>query len=370
MLIDDQLEPGPMVPNIPDLGVSAPFIASTTESRFPMYFTPWFLNFVSAASNSYECHEVLRSDSTTVSGFFPMSCRTHHDLRLVINGMPWFGSLSGVLLDRRASQHARESLLCAVKERVETSGATFATFNLAPDEMPFLSRYLQILKPAYLVPRRTQVTSLPFMGEGLEERLMGLFHPKARNAVRKGLSVGFEIERSNAQSDWEKLFLIHSQNMAALGGRAKRMRDFELLRTVAPEGSLTLTKAKLGEKTVALLLLVRVGNTLEYITPTIDSEYRSTQALSALIWTEMLQASLDGFEYWNWGGTGWSQQSLHRFKLRLGGRQENYVTLVLRSPEGRGLEKKLGDNLPPDLADFFVYPTGELKAMSASLDDD
>jgi len=198
---------------------------------------------------------------------------------------------------------------------------------------------------------------------------MATFHTKTRNAVRKGLSAGLVIERCNAQSDWERLLWIHTENMAVLGGRAKTLQDFHQLRANAPKQSLILTRARLGGQTVASLLLIRVGNTIEYITPAVDARHRSTQALSALIWTEMLQAIHDGVTFWNWGGTGWNQDSLYRFKSRLGGRQENYVTLVMRSPEGRAIEQKLGGQLPPDAGNLFVFPTGELKATSVGVEN-
>ena len=58
------------------------------------------------------------------------------------------------------------------------------------------------------------------------------------------------------------------------------------------------------------------NKTVEYFTPVVKVEYKNTQVLSKIIFEAMIEASSKGFKTWNWGGTWFSQNSVHRFKKR------------------------------------------------------
>lgn len=330
---------------------------------FPLYFTSWFQDFTVEVSGSRPGHHYLASSDGTDMAMMPMATKWSDELGLVANSMPWFGSLGGVLTAPEDADSSRILLLRQAESWFRDNDVAFASINLTPEEMRFLPVYQEILKPQVVHRRRAQVTALPEAGEEVEERLMRVFHPKARNAVRKGLAQGFRIERCDSEEAWSSLVRIHSENMELLGGRAKSTETYRLLRKHAPQASVSLTLAKLGERVVAALLLLRVGRTIEYITPAVDPAYRETQALSALIWTEMLSGVIDGALIWNWGGTGWGQSSLHRFKERLGGVTTDYVTIVVCSDQGLRSLPRIENSLPAEVQDYFLYPFSRVRPI-------
>jgi hypothetical protein len=335
------------------------------QLRFPLYFTSWFLDFATTVSQGTPVHQYLVQGTDRNMAMLPLAAKETAELGLVANGMPWFGSLGGVLLADQAPQDCRGRLLQGVASWLDSASVGFASINVTPDEMPYLAEYEEILRPNVVYSRRTQVTSLPPRGPRAAERLMAIFHPKARNAVRKGLAVGLTIERSDDDEAWQALVHLHEKGMLILGGRAKTTKTFDLLRSFAPSESIILTRAVLDGQTIAALLLCKVGGSLEYITPAVDANYRHTQALSALIWSEMLRGIDDGMQTWNWGGTGWEQDSLFRFKSRLGGHTVPYATLSRYSDNALNKLRAIGPVLPATLLDYYLYPFSKLSATNA-----
>ncbi|MFM6007618.1 MAG: GNAT family N-acetyltransferase, partial [Sphaerospermopsis kisseleviana] len=66
--------------------------------------------------------------------------------------------------------------------------------------------------------------------------------------------------------------------------------------------------AHLNGDTISALLLFYAGEAVEYYTPVIVEKYRDKQALSLIIYTAMIDASINGYKHWNWGGTWTTQQ--------------------------------------------------------------
>lgn len=336
------------------------------RTAFPLYFTSWFLDFTVEVSNSEVAHQYLDEQGGSHRAMLPMATKFHPEVGRVANSMPWYGSLGGVALATGEPDSTRAELLQQVKSWQRENDVTYAAVNLTPDEMPFIQIYKDVLKPDVVHRRRAQVTRLPRISRDIKEDLMAVLHPKARNAVRKGLSQGLTIERTDSAEAWQALARIHGENLTKLGGRPKPLETFHLLRKYAPAHALSLTQARLGEAIVASLLLLRVGRTIEYLTPAVDVNYRSSQALSALIWTEMLQGAREGIRRWNWGGTGWNQSSLHRFKERMGGITHNYATLVMCSEVGILSLPSISGGLPSGLQDYFLFPFPAMSPVAGS----
>ena len=326
---------------------------------FPMYFTSWFTAFAcDVAGGTRLERSVLGSDGPVAT--MVLSGRDDDQVGRVLNSLPWFGSYGGVGLLPGAPASARTEVLSEVRALIEDPTVGFTAINLVPSEMPHLTEYLDLLSPRMVVPRRTQVTTLPRGPAGLEESLMSLFHPKARNAIRKGLGQGFRIDLQDTDEAWAALEALHAANMARIGGRAKSAHALGTLRKHVPPENRRLAVALSEHGPVAALLTARVGGTVEYLVPAVDEDSRTTQALSALIWHEMLAASATGARWWNWGGTGWQQESLLRFKSRLGGTVVEYATLVSCTDHALQVLRNLDGQLPAGLLDYYLYPFSHL----------
>ena len=55
------------------------------------------------------------------------------------------------------------------------------------------------------------------LSETTESELMGSFHYKTRNAVRKGYKGGFSVDQGGSDAAWEFLIATHTENMVSMG---------------------------------------------------------------------------------------------------------------------------------------------------------
>lgn len=333
--------------------------AMARTQPFPMYFTSWFTDFACDVAGGTRIERSVSGGDGPLATMV-LASRDDDQFGRVLNSLPWFGSYGGVALAPEAPARARTQVLDGVRPLIEDPSVGFTAINLVPSEMAHISEYVQVLSPRKLVPRRTQVTTLPTGRAALEESLMSRFHPKARNAIRKGLGQGFRVDVEDTDEAWAALAALHAASMARIGGRAKSTETLRRLREYVPPGNRRLAVAHSQGGAVAALLTTRVGSTVEYLVPTVHAEFRATQALSALIWHEMLEASATGARWWNWGGTGWQQETLLSFKSRLGGTVVEYATLVWCTDQALRILRDLDGKLPSRLLDYYLYPFPEL----------
>ena len=116
--------------------------------------------------------------------------------------------------------------------------------------------------------------------------------------------------------------------------------------------------AKKEGKKIAALLLFYYNKTVEYFTPVIESEYRSLQPMSVLIYQAMIDASIKGFKYWNWGGTWKSQEGVFRFKNRWNTKNIEYKYYIRIN--NKKIYQSSKSELLSEYPDFFVLPFDKL----------
>jgi lipid II:glycine glycyltransferase (peptidoglycan interpeptide bridge formation enzyme) len=118
---------------------------------------------------------------------------------------------------------------------------------------------------------------------------------------------------------------VHEENMREIGGLAKSRNFFGALpQYFRPGQDYRLYVASLGGEPVAAIVVFFYNQTVEYYTPVVRKEYRDSQALSAVIFRAMCDASAAGYAWWNWGGTWLSQEGVYRFKSRWGTKDMPY----------------------------------------------
>ncbi|MBF0165919.1 MAG: GNAT family N-acetyltransferase, partial [Magnetococcales bacterium] len=229
--------------------------------------------------------------------------------------------------------------------------ATLIASPLDPDHDQLKS----LLQPDFIDSRRGLITPLPEAGEDDESALMERFHGKSRNMVRKALQGGFRLDREESPENWAFLERTHRDNMNALGAACHPPAYFEALRLpLEPKLERRLLIACLDDQPVAGLLLYLFGKTVEYAIPVIEASHRGGQPLTFLIWHAMLEAIDEGYRLWNWGGTGWSQESLYRFKKRLGAVDHPYYYFTHLFD--RSLLTRDRGELMRNYPYFFAYP--------------
>jgi lipid II:glycine glycyltransferase (peptidoglycan interpeptide bridge formation enzyme) len=197
-----------------------------------------------------------------------------------------------------------------------------------------------------------QFTEIAFQSDH-ENKLMESFHYKTRNMIRKSQKQDIEVVVDNSQVEFIRQ--THIQNLKAIGGRAKNNEFFRLFPIHFKEGTdYKIYIAKENGIPIAGLLLFYYKNTVEYYSPVIVEEHRERQPLSLLIFQAMKDASENGFELWNWGGTWASQDGVYRFKKRWGTKDINYYYYTQINNEQ--IYSSTKDLLLSEYADVFVLP--------------
>lgn len=271
----------------------------------------------------------------------------------VANSLPFFGSNGGIVA---SSNRVFEQLLEEF-EFLICSKAYVATTLI---ENPLLGFSYSKFLPDFVDYRIGQFTFLDSACSS-PEGLMRKIHHKTRNMVRKGQSFNFIIEEDiEAISD---LATIHSENMRLIGGSPKTARFFDLMKTTFIGGSdFKIFVARQNNVIICALLIFYYNQTAEYFTPAVHEDFRSSQALSAVIFHAMLDAAARGFSIWNWGGTWASQNGVHQFKKRWGTTDLNYNYYTRLND--RSLLHLHRDRLLSAYPGFFTLPFEALNRTS------
>jgi Acetyltransferase (GNAT) domain len=341
----------------PELEPAYETLVASDEAAM-VYGTLPFRRFLAdAAGGDPEYLVATRGDS--VVGALPVFRRSDPALGTVVNSLPWYGSHGGCIIAPGEGRDVRAALLRTLAGSLP-SDLVAATVVLTPTETAVAETYDSELSGTTRDTRIGQMTPLPEGGSDLEERLARTLRQKTRNLVRKALAQGFERVCSNELWAWEYLVDLHTRNLEAIGGKAKPRAHFEALRRELPPEWLRLSVARLGGRPVAALLLVRYARTVEYFTPAVEHDARSSQPLSFLIWHELVDAVGDGYRVWNWGGTWESQRSLHHFKQGWGAVDHRYDYVIRTSPESLTLLRADPPTFAAAFPFYYLYPFDRL----------
>ena len=293
-------------------------------------------------------------------GALPAFLACHEELGNVLNSLPFFGSNGGVVVSpdaddplqvKRELMHAFDEL--AREQRVVSS--TIISNPLHPDP-DFYERF----SAATLHDDRIgQITQLPNLEpkETLGERLLGQFHRKTRNHIRKAEKSGLSIERTGSKTAFDVLEKLHRAGMEAIGGRAKSTQVFDSLHGELAFGDdYTLYLAERDGRVAAALLVLFFHRTADYFVPATDVEYRVFQPMSLLVFEAMQDAIRRGCRYWNWGGTWLSQKGVYDFKSRWGTTDYPYRYYVREYDGANRLRRCSAQRLLAEYPNFYVLP--------------
>ena len=318
-----------------------------------VYTTSHYIRVVAAETRS-EARWITVSDENGMRAAIPILVRPGA-LGPVVNSLAYYGSNGGILCDG-AEDEARRAAADAFVAHCEDVGAVSSTLITNPllKDDDFYRAYLR----HDLVDHRIgQFTVFPV--DRRAETLMDMFEdPRPRN-IRKAERSGIDVAVSQSANDIAFLHDTHQQNLEAIGGLPKRREFFDMLAATLPESAWRIYVAHLGGNRVAALLLLYHNGTVEYFTPCIREEHRSSQALPLLIYRAMLDAMREGYSRWNWGGTWLSQDGVYAFKKKWGTTDipYHYFTRLL----DRSLLKSTRAQLLAEYAGFFVLPFSALE---------
>jgi hypothetical protein len=277
-------------------------------------------------------------------------------LGTVFNSLPYYGSNGGLVGEDPA---ARSELCAEYRKLVQAPGTASSTLI----ENPLTPGGEDVLAHDLMDERIGQMTPLPASGDE-KAALMQSFHNKTRNMLRKAEKLGVEVGVDNNYMSF--LVEVHEENMREISGLAKSRNFFEALpQYFRPGLDYRLYVASLGGEPVAAVLVFFYNKTAEYYTPVVRKEHRGSQALSAAIFRAMCDASVQGYKWWNWGGTWLSQEGVYRFKSRWGTQDlpYRYFTNVNNSAILKASPAELLSWYPS----FFTVPFSALSAREDCL---
>lgn len=240
----------------------------------------------------------------------------------VINSMPWFGSNPGIIINEKGFYKGE------IGNRLLNTFWYFANNNCISSTYIThpMNNFLYSFNNAIIDQRIGCITYLPEENDSL----MKIYDNKTRNMIRKAQKSNILFKKTSNYKDISWLYYQHKINMKKVNGPIKSLSFFNYFRDILSFGKdWKLYIAQKDEKNVAGLLLKYFNNTVDYITPVIDINYRTYQPLSLLIFEAMKEAIQENYKYWNWGGTTIpGQEGVLHFKKSFGGIKKPYYYFI------------------------------------------
>ncbi|WP_029896183.1 GNAT family N-acetyltransferase [Desulfohalovibrio reitneri] len=292
-------------------------------------------------------------------GALPCLALDHPEYGPVLNSLPFFGSVGGVVRigeDTDPAPALVEAMLAHCRE-IGSPAATAIPSPLDGGRLPEAEHGSRLLHDE----RIGQITPLPAGAEDAGEKLFAAYEGSARRNVRKAFNSGVECRISDDPADLERVQAIHRENMAAIGGLAKPDGfPAAVARHLEPGRDCRLYLAHRDGELAAGLLVLSHGRVAEYFMPCVAAEHRSAQPLSPLIHRAMTDAALEGRAYWNWGGTWTSQTGVYRFKRKWGARDMPYAYSTWLLERTEPLLHLAPQEIQRAYPWFFVVPFNQL----------
>ncbi|QNI52871.1 femAB family protein [Synechococcus sp. BIOS-E4-1] len=314
-----------------------------------IYSEPRFLKLLAEHLGASSSWLVARRNGEIV-GLLPF-LKKDGPLGPVFNSLAYYGSNGGVIQviqDDESKSLLVDSFYTLAAEE-QASSATIITNPLELDS-DFYDRKITY---DYRDERIGLITHLP----SSEDLLISRFdNPRPRN-IRRAIKEGVTVAKGSTDA-LPFLYDIHSDNMRAIGGLAKKRSFFDAIPSTMHKDDWAVFTATLDGKPIAALLLFYFNETVEYFTPVIVETHRNTQALALVIYEAMRDAINLGFVNWNWGGTWTSQGGVYDFKKRWGTSEYRYYyyTCIYNSDLKTCRSEYILEHYPG----FFLVPFNQL----------
>ncbi len=331
------------------------------DPRTLVYASPSYIGLVAAETQS-KPYWLTAQDASGLRGALPLLVK-HGALGPVVNSLAFYGSNGGAIVPD-GDQQAWLALVRAFDAFGERIGAVASTLITNPlfAEHDLYDAHL----PHDLKDQRIgQFTIFP---EDMQPAsLMSLFDdPRPRN-IRKAQRGGLIVSTSRSDEAIAFLHATHDQNIRSIGGLPKRLEFFQQIPKQLPRNAWNIYLAELDGQRVAALLLLYGNQTVEYFTPCVVEQHRSSQALPLLIYDAMVDAMASGYRQWNWGGTWLTQDGVYAFKKKWGTQDIRYHYFIrLHSPE---LRKTSRETLLREYSGFYVLPFSALVSAGANQEE-
>jgi hypothetical protein len=296
----------------PDEGAYEHFVETQPASL--IYASLAFRKFVKRVTDG-EDRYLVAFERDEVVGVLPTVLQPDRGRGAVLNSLPFFGSIGGVL-----AAHGRDDVAEVLLDGFDRLAADAACISRTIITSPLepSTRWYERRSHTFREARNCQITPLPETGANLGERLLESFEdPRPRN-IRRAVKSGVTVAERWDDDALRFLARVHAENIGALGGIVKPAGVFLAVPECFDRSQYSVFVASRDGREVAALLTFFFNGTVEYFTPATVHDERINQPLSLVIFEAMKRASERGFRRWNWGGTWATQATLYEFKKRWG----------------------------------------------------
>jgi hypothetical protein len=284
----------------------------------------------------------------------------------VINSLPFFGSIGGIVSDRTgAEREVHLNLLLQGLVRIAESMEAVSLNIISRPADPVEDAYRDLLAPDWEDVRTTFVLDLPSPTLDSEEALMARLAGRTRTALRKAAKQGFEVARSMGRRDAEALYGLHCENMASIGGIRKPRSFMQAVTRRLDRGCPEIWVARSGTEVIAGALFFVMRESAEYYMTGLSPAFRQSQPLSLLVFEAMKDLAARGIRHFNFGGTWPSQEGLRRFKSGWGATPLPYRYFVKCGSRIGSLLQMSGPEISARYPFFYVIPFSSLHPSTA-----
>jgi len=310
-----------------------------------------FLRAVTAEDDRY----LVATEDGRIVGVLPAFLQRDHGRGAVLNSLPFFGSIGGVIADP-ARRDVAQALIDAFTRMADEAGCISRTIITSPLDAD-VSLYEQ--RPHTFRDRRAgQITPLPEDGDDLDGRLLAVFEdPRPRN-IRKAVKSGVTVSERWDEDALRFVARVHADNIQALGGIVKPLEVFLAVPRCFDRSQYSVFVATRDGRDVAALLAFFYNGTVEYFTPAMLHDERPYQPSSLIVFEAMQAAVRRGCRRWNWGGTWTSQVSLYDFKKRWGAVEHPYFYFTTVAD---GVLDRTREDILSAHPYFYVCPFDQLR---------
>jgi len=285
----------------------------------------------------------------------------------VVNCLPYFGSYGDAIISSLAKTSVEKQLYNRALEYSQEIDALCFTVITSPfAEAVHHQQVRKWLEPTFMDERCCQIVHLPsYSGEEKQiytEKVLGQIQGRARTVYRKIVRSGLLPGRVETGTEALEFSQIHRENIGGKGGVFKTEAFFKLAFAMSQESPRAAELDVMRDRNLITggVVLFYFKDTVEYHTTCLREEYRSIGPLTGIIIDRLIEAGMDGYRYWNFGGTWRSQVGVYKFKSSFGARDHPYFyfTKFLRSLNW--VKTVSAEQIVRDYPLCFVIPFSEL----------
>jgi len=327
------------------------FVQSNNSS---FYQSIQYLSFLQEILET-KCQFILLHKNKEILGVLPFF-EKQSKYGKVINSLPFFGSLGGVISENIEYQKNIINTLNSYNKENDVLSSVIIQNPFHQKNMVYRKYFI------HKIEEKKQLQCISLKNK-TEEVIWNLFEQRVRRAIRKCTNHNVTIKSIPiGKNNLEHFYQLHKNEMESKSVNPKPKIFFELISKYFTFNlDYNFYCAQLDNKSIAYLLVFYSEPYTEYFVPASDIDFKTIQGLSLLIWNSIKDSIKKNMLYYNFGGPGAHDQNLYRFKRGWNSVDYDYSYFIYYDNE---LIKEIDvATMKSKYEHFYVIPYGEIKNL-------